>query len=59
MRSEPARLGEISLNFAKIPPRWDENSPDEHAQVGQPGKARESFLSSSFFFGSLFNLGFK
>ena len=48
MRSEPARLGEISLDFAKIPPGWDENSPDEHAQVGQPGKARE--FSFFFFF---------
>ena len=24
MRSEPARLGEISLDFAEIPPRRDE-----------------------------------
>ena len=38
MRSEAARLGEISLGFAGIPPRWDENLPYEHAQVGQPGK---------------------
>ena len=38
MRSEPARLGGISLEFAGIPPRWDENFPYEHAQVGQPGK---------------------
>ena len=38
MRSEPARLGGISLDFAGIPPRWDENLPYEHAQVGQPGK---------------------
>ena len=39
MRNEPARLGEISLNFAEIPSRRDENFPYEHAQVGQPGKA--------------------
>ena len=38
MRSEPARLGEISLDFAGIPPGWEENFPYEHAQVGQPGK---------------------
>ena len=38
MKSEPARLGGISLEFAGIPPRWDENFPYEHAQVGQPGK---------------------
>ena len=38
MRSEPARLGGISLEFAEIPPRWDKNFPYEHAQVGQLGK---------------------
>ena len=39
MRSEPARLGEISLDFAKFTPKRDANFPHEHAQVGQPGKA--------------------
>ena len=34
MRIEPARLGGISLDFAGIPPRWDENFPYEHGQVG-------------------------
>ena len=38
MRSEPARLGGISLDFAGISPNWDENFPYKHAQVGQPGK---------------------
>ena len=38
MRSEPTRLGEISLDFAEIPPRRDENFPYEHMQVEQPGK---------------------
>ena len=38
MRSEPARLGEIPLYFADIPPRRDENFPYEQAQVGQTGK---------------------
>ena len=38
MRSEPARPGGISLEFAGILPKWDENFPYEHAQVGQPGK---------------------
>ena len=38
MRSEPAHLGRISLDFARIPPRRDKNFPYEHAQVGQPGK---------------------
>ena len=44
MSSEPAGLGGISLDFAGIPPRPDENFPYEHAQVGQPGKVRQSFL---------------
>ena len=35
MRSEPARLGGISLDFVGIPPRLDENFPYEHAQVSQ------------------------
>ena len=38
MRNEPARLGGISLDFARIPPRRDENFPYEHSQVGQPGQ---------------------
>ena len=38
MSSEPARLGGISLDFAGISPRWDENLSYEHMQVGQPGK---------------------
>ena len=38
MRSEPARLGGISLDFAGIPPRWDKNLSYEHVQVGQHGK---------------------
>ena len=38
MRSEPPRLGGISLDFARIPPTWDENFPYEHAQVSQPDK---------------------
>ena len=38
MKSELARLGGISLDTAGTPPRWDENFPYEHAQVGQPGK---------------------
>ena len=38
MRSEPARLGGISLDFAGISPRWDENFPYEHTQLGQSSK---------------------
>ena len=44
MRIEPARLGGISLDFARILPRWDENFPYEHAQVSKPGKMGYSFL---------------
>ena len=38
MRSEPARVSGISLDFAGIPPKRDEFFPYEYAQVGQPGK---------------------
>ena len=38
MRSEPVRLGGISLDFAGIQQRWDENLSYEHVQVGQPCK---------------------
>ena len=34
MRSEPAHLGGISLDFIEILPRWNENCSNEHAQVG-------------------------
>ena len=44
MRSEPARLGKISLDFVEMPPKQDENLPNENSQVGQPGKAGQSFL---------------
>ena len=40
MRSEPAHLGGISLAFAGIPPRWDEDCRYEDAQVGHPSKVR-------------------
>ena len=49
MRSEPARLGGISLDFAGIPPSWDENFPYEHAQVGHPGKCDSIFYSQFCF----------
>ena len=38
MRSEPARLSGISLDFTGIPPMGDENFPYKHAQVGQLGR---------------------
>ena len=37
MRSEPAGLGGISLDFVGILPGREENIPYEHVQVGQPG----------------------
>ena len=37
-RSEPGRLGGISLDFAGIPPRWDKNFRFEHLPVDQSGK---------------------
>ena len=43
MRSEPAHLGGISLDFAGIPTKWNENLSYEHVQVGQPGKADRFF----------------
>ena len=36
MRSKPALLGEISLDFAEISPRRDENFPHEQAQMASP-----------------------
>ena len=40
MRSKPARLGEISLDFADIQHRRDENFPYEHAgKKWKPGNA--------------------
>ena len=39
MRSEPARLSEISLDFGEITPTRDENFPYEHVEVDQPGRA--------------------
>ena len=38
MRSEPACLGGISLDFVGISPRRDENFPYEHVEVGQSSK---------------------
>ena len=54
MRSEPARLGGISLDFAGIPPRWGENFPYDHAQVGQPFKVG-SLISFVLLFRYLLN----
>ena len=37
-------------SFAGIPPRWDENFPYEHAQVGQRGQVDRVVFLSLFFF---------
>ena len=50
MRNEPAHLGAISLDFAGIPPRWDENLTYEHAQVGQHSNMGYHFLESVLLF---------
>ena len=49
MRSEPARLDEISLDFAEILPRRNENFPYEHEQVGNP-RERDFFNQLCFVF---------
>ena len=44
MKSEPARLSGISLDFTGIPTRWRENLFYEYAQVGQPDKVGQNFV---------------
>ena len=43
MRSEPGRLGGISLDFAGIPLKRDEHFRNEHAQRGQPERVVRTF----------------
>ena len=53
MRTEPAREGGISLDFAGIPPTWYENFPKESARVGQSrkqGGIEFSMINLCFFF---------
>ena len=45
MRSEPVHLGGISLDFADIPPRWDENFWYEHTQVDRPARWDRVFFN--------------
>ena len=49
MRSESARLDEISLDFAEILPRRDENFPYEHEQGDNP-RDRDFFNQLCFAF---------
>ena len=50
MRSESARLGGISLNFAGVPPKRDESFPYEHAKwVGLARWDRVFFNHFCFF----------
>ena len=55
MRSEAARLGEISLDFDGIPPWWDENFPYENAQIGHLARWDRVFFNAHvlFWFGIL------
>ena len=51
MRSKPSHLGGISLDFAGIPPRWDENLSYEHEPARHSGidfslKRMHMFLNS-------------
>ena len=59
MRSEPAHLGGISLDFAGIPPKWNENLSYEHVQVGQPGKQGGFSLRRMRMFWNSFQIRFQ
>ena len=45
MKSEPTRLGEVSLDFAEIPPLREENFLYENAQVASPARRKRVFLN--------------
>ena len=45
MRSEPVRLGRIPLDFARIPPRWDENFPYEQRKWASPARWDSIFFN--------------
>ena len=45
MTSETARLGGISIDFSRIPPRWDEYFSYDLAWVGQSGKVWHVHIS--------------
>ena len=49
MRSEPARLGGVSLDFARIPLRRGKKFPYEHVQVGQPTRWDSIFFNQFCF----------
>ena len=44
MRSVLARLSGISVDFSRIPPRWDEYLSYEHGWVDLPVKVGKKFL---------------
>ena len=44
MKSEPARLGRMSLSFAGIPLRCDYVFPYEFAQLGKSSKVQQIFI---------------
>ena len=55
MRSEPARLGEISLDFAEISPWQDENFPYEHTRVASPARRDRVFFNHLCFVFQMLN----
>ena len=49
MRIKPNRLSQISVNFADISPRWNENFAYEHAQASHPGFALRMLYEMNLF----------
>ena len=49
MRSEPARLGGNSDDFAEIPPRSGENFPYEHGELASPARWDRIFFNQFCF----------
>ena len=49
MKSEPAHLGEVLLDFAEIPHRRDENFPYEHSKWARPARRHRVFFSQLCF----------
>ena len=46
MRSEPARLSGISIDFSRIPPKWDEYFSYEHAGWASQAKWDRVFCNA-------------
>ena len=59
MRIKPNRLSQISVNFADISPRWNENFAYEHAQASHPGFALKNVIRKKPVHLLLINLAMK